>query len=331
MEMKRTLYLIVTMLAVLAMALPVQAQKWPERRQVRRGNRAYERLDYDRAEARYRQAQELSDSCFEAKFNLGDVLYKQQRYDEAEKIFAALAADSTRSDLDRAHSFYNLGNSLFQQKRYQEALSAFKRSLRLNPADLETKYNYAYTKKYIDDNQQGGGGGGDNNQNQNNQNQDQNQQGGGNDQNDQNQQGNNDQNNDQNPNNENNNDQNNDNSDQNQRDQDRNGDGKNDDQQNDQQDKNDQQGEGENDPNDGDQNDQNGEGENDPNEGENDPNQDPNQDPSEGNGEGEPQPSGLSQNDAERMLDAIQGEEDKTRDKVNAKVGHGVVRSGKNW
>lgn len=318
MKMKRTLYLIVTLLVALVFSLPAQAQKWPERRQVRRGNRAYERLDYDRAEARYRQAQELSDSCFEAKFNLGDALYKQQRYDEAEKIFAALAADSTRSDLDRAHSFYNLGNSLFQQKKYQEALSAFKRSLRLNPADLETKYNYAYTKKYIDDNQQGGGGGGDNNQNQNNQNQDQNQQGGGNDQNK-----------DQNQNNENNNDQNNDNSDQNQRDQDRNGDGKNDDQQND------QQGDGENDPNKGDQNDQQGEGENDPNDGdqngENDPNQDPNQDPNEGNGEGEPQPSGLSQNDAERMLDAIQGEEDKTRDKVNAKVGHGVVRSGKNW
>lgn len=324
MKMKRTLYLIVTLLVALVFSFPAQAQKWPERRQVRRGNRAYERLDYDRAEARYRQAQELSDSCFEAKFNLGDALYKQQRYDEAEKIFAALAADSTRSDLDRAHSFYNLGNSLFQQKKYQEALSAFKRSLRLNPADLETKYNYAYTKKYIDDNQQGGGGGGDNNQNQNNQNQDQNQQGGGNDQNK-----------DQNQNNENNNDQNNDNSDQNQRDQDRNGDGKNDDQQNNQQDKNDQQGEGENDPNKGDQNDQQGDGENDPNEGdqngENDPNQNPNQNPNEGNGEGEPQPSGLSQNDAERMLDAIQGEEDKTRDKVNAKVGHGVVRSGKNW
>ena len=305
------------LIAALALAIPAQAQKWPERSRVRRGNRAYERLDYGRAEERYQQALELSDTCFEAKFNLGDALYKQQRYDEAEKIFTALAADSTRSDLDRAHSFYNLGNSLFQQKKYQEALSAFKRSLRLNPADLETKYNYAYTKKYIEDNQQGGGGGGDNNQNQNNQNQDQNQQGDGqndqqNDQNqDQNQQGNDDQNKDQNQDNENNNDQkdqnsdNNENqSDQNQNDQDRDGDGENDDQQGD--------------------NDRDQQGNDDPNEG----NQDPNE---QGGGQNEPQPSGLSQNDAERMLDAIQGEEDKTRDKVNAKVGQGVVRSGKNW
>lgn len=305
------------LIAALALAIPAQAQKWPERSRVRRGNRAYERLDYGRAEERYQQALELCDTCFEAKFNLGDALYKQQRYDEAEKIFTALAADSTRSDLDRAHSFYNLGNSLFQQKKYQEALSAFKRSLRLNPADLETKYNYAYTKKYIEDNQQGGGGGGDNNQNQDNQNQDQNQQGDGqndqqNDQNqDQNQQGNDDQNKDQNQDNENNNDQkdqnsdNNENqSDQNQNDQDRDGDGENDDQQGD--------------------NDRDQQGNDDPNEGDQDPNE-------QGGGQNEPQPSGLSQNDAERMLDAIQGEEDKTRDKVNAKVGQGVVRSGKNW
>ena len=181
--MKRIVYLIFTLAVTLFVATDAQAQKWPERSRVRRVNRLYERLDYDRAEERYREAQQLSDTCFEATFNLGDALYKQQRFDEAEKVFTALAADSTRNNLDRAHSYYNLGNSLFQQKKYQEALAAYKRSLRLNPADLETKYNYAYTKKYIEDNQQGGGGGGGNNNQNQNQN-DQNQQGGG--QNDQN-------------------------------------------------------------------------------------------------------------------------------------------------
>lgn len=304
--MKRIVYLTFTLAVALFVTTDAQAQKWPERSRVRRGNRAYERLDYDRAEERYREAQQLSDTCFEAQFNLGDALYKQQRFDEAEKVFAALAADSTRSSLDRAHSYYNLGNALFQQKKYQEALSAFKRSLRLNPADLETKYNYAYTKKYIEDNNQGGGGGGNNDQNQQNQDQNQNQQGGGQ----------NDQNKDQNQDNQNNNDQN----DQNDKG-DQNRDGQNDDQQ----DKNDP-NKGDDPQNKGDNDDQQGEndsqdGENDPNEGDQEPQQ----------GDGEPQPSGLSQNDAERMLDAIQGEEDKTRDKVNAKVGQGVVRSGKNW
>ncbi len=292
--MKRTLYLTVTFLVALFVATDAQAQKFPERRLVRKGNRSYERLDYNKAAERYQQAIGVCDSCYEATFNLGDALYKQKEYDEAGKIFSALAADSTRSDLDRAQSYYNLGNTLFQQKRYQEALSAFKKSLRLNPADLETKYNYAYTKKYIEDQQQqGGGGGNDQNQNQNQQN-DQNQ-GGGNDQQNDQQNNQNDQNNDQNQNDQN----------------------------------KDQNGEGENDQNKDKSDDKNNEG--DQNKDQNNGQNDDQNDPREGEGEGGEQPSGLSQNDAERMLDAIQGEEDKTRDKVNAKVGRGVVKSGKNW
>lgn len=312
--MKRTIYLTVTFLVALFVATDAQAQKFPERRLVRKGNRSYERLDYNKAAERYQQAIGVCDSCYEATFNLGDALYKQKEYDEAGKIFSALAADSTRSDLDRAQAYYNLGNTLFQQKKYQEALSAFKKSLRLNPADLETKYNYAYTKKYIEDQQQQGGGGNDQNQDQNQQN-------------DQNQGGGNDQQNDQNK-------------DQNDQNKDQNGDGQNDqnkdksDDKNDKGDQNkDQNNDKNNDPNDeqNDQNDQskdqNGDGNEDQNNGQNDDQNDPR----EGEGEGGEQPSGLSQNDAERMLDAIQGEEDKTRDKVNAKVGRGVVKSGKNW
>ena len=158
---------LVAMAAVVAVAIPtdVLAQKYPERSQVRRGNRQYERLDYDKAAEYYGKAIELSDSCYEAKFNLGDALYKSKEYDKAGEIFSALAVDSTRSELERAQSFYNLGNTLFQQKKYREALSAFKNSLRLNPDDMEAKYNYAYTKKYVEDQQGGGGGGGQNNQN----------------------------------------------------------------------------------------------------------------------------------------------------------------------
>lgn len=314
--MKRTLYLTVALLAALFVATDAQAQKFPERRLVRKGNRSYERLDYNKAAERYQQAIGVCDSCYEATFNLGDALYKQKEYDEAGKIFSALAADSTRSDLDRAQSYYNLGNTLFQQKRYQEALSAFKKSLRLNPADLETKYNYAYTKKFIEDQQQqGGGGGNDQNQNQNQQN-DQNQ-GGGNDQQNDQQNNQNDQNNDQNQ-----NDQNKDQNGEGENDKDQNND-QNKDQNKDQNDnKGDRNNDQQNDQNQNDQNDdQNGEGEDQQNDGQNDPRE----------GEGGEQPSGLSQNDAERMLDAIQGEEDKTRDKVNAKVGRGVVKSGKNW
>jgi tetratricopeptide (TPR) repeat protein len=42
---------------------------------------------------------------------------------------------------DQAQSLYNLGNTLYQQNRYQDAVGAYKKSLRLNPKDDDTRYN----------------------------------------------------------------------------------------------------------------------------------------------------------------------------------------------
>ena len=51
------------------------------------------------------------------------------------------------------------------QQKLQEALASFKESLKLNPGDLEAKFNYAYTKAMLDNQQNN-----QNNQNQRNQN-----------------------------------------------------------------------------------------------------------------------------------------------------------------
>lgn len=279
-------YCFIALAAVLP--LGVSAQKYPERSQVRKGNRLYERLRYDDAAERYSHALELSDSCYEATFNLGDALYKAKEYDKAGEIFGALAADSLRSDKDRAQALYNLGNTLFQQKKYREALDAFKQSLKLNPDDREAKYNYAYTKKFVEDNE-GGGGGGGNDQNQNGQN-DQNNQGGGQ----------------------------NDDSNDNHGDDNSNGNQGNDD-------RNDNRGDDGNDDKDRNDDENNGGDGNDDRDGDGDRDDRPQ------NGGQQPEPSGISEQDAERMLDAIQGEEDKTRDKMNEKVGGKVVKSRKNW
>ena len=98
----------------------------------------------------------------------------------AEQTMRRAAADSLRTDGERAEAFYNLGNAQFKQQKYKEALESYKQSLRLNPADQQAKYNYAYTKRLIDDNEDGGGGGDDKNQDKD-QNQDQQQQGNGQD------------------------------------------------------------------------------------------------------------------------------------------------------
>ena len=136
--MYKSLYIILFLFA----ASGVQAQQLPERSLVRKGNRQYNTGHYE-------QALQAAPGQFEAIYNLGNALYKAERFDRAEQTMQQAAADSLRADTERAEAFYNLGNAQFKQQKYQEALESYKQSLRLNPSDMEAKYNYAYTKRLL--------------------------------------------------------------------------------------------------------------------------------------------------------------------------------------
>lgn len=269
---------------MLLIAGSASGQKYPERRDIRSGNKLYEKGDYTEAEVAYRRALEKNAESYEANFNLADALYKQKRYDEAAQMNAQLAADSAYME-NAAAAYFNQGNALFQQRKLEEALEAYKNCMRLDPNDQQAKFNYAYTKKLLEKDNQ--------NQQQNNQNNQQNNQ--------QNQQDQNkDQNKDQNDNQQNQN--------KNQQDQ-------NKDKNQDQKDQNNNQN---------DQNDQNQQND-DKSGGQNpDQQQDQNQQP-------QPQNGGMSREEAERMLDAVQGSEDNTKKKVDAQKVRAVGASGKNW
>lgn len=257
--MRRLIFLLA---AVLLTAASVSAQRMPERSAVRRGNRQYNKGDYAASIERYTQALGHAPGNFEATYDLGNALYRTEQFEQAEQVMQQAAADSLRSDTERAEAFYNLGNAQFRQQKYREALASYRQSLRFNPSDMEAKYNYAYTKKLLDQDQNGGGGGGDQQQNpdQNqDQNQNQDQQGGGQDQQQQ----------DQKP-------------------QEQNGD---------------------------------------PQEQPGEPKQGDDQ---EQNGTPKPLPSGISEQEQQQMLDAIQAQEDRTQEKLKEKQGV-VVRGKKNW
>lgn len=264
-------------------------QKYPERRDIRSGNKLYEKGDYTEAEVAYRRALEKSPESYEGNFNLADALYKQKRYDEAAQMNARLAADSAYAE-NAAAAYFNQGNALFQQRKLEEALEAYKNCMRLAPNDQQAKFNYAYTKKLLEKDQQNQQNNQDNQQN-NNQNNQQNQ----------------DQNKDQNDNQQN--------QDKNQQDQNKDQNDQNKDQNKDQNDQNQN----------NDQNDQNNQNQQDDGSG------DQNRDQQDQNQQPQPQNGGMSREEAERMLDAVQGSEDNTKKKVDAQKVQAVGTSGKNW
>ncbi len=75
------------------------------------------------------------------------------------------AAKVASAKTEKHKAFHNKGNTFMEQKKYKEAVEAYKNALRNNPKDDETRYNLALAKKMLEQQQ--------NDQNQDDQNKDQ--------------------------------------------------------------------------------------------------------------------------------------------------------------
>lgn len=138
---------------------------------VRHGNRDYNKDRFEEAEVDYRRGLEKNNRSYEAHYNLGDALFRQNKYPEAAEEFvkAAQCIDPKKDKQKAASTYHNLGNSLFAQQEYEKAIAAYQNSLRANPKDDDTRYNMVKAMQLLQQQQQ------QQQQNQQNQNQQQNQ------------------------------------------------------------------------------------------------------------------------------------------------------------
>lgn len=120
---------------------------------ITKGNKLYEEGKFGEAEMIYREGQEAGADPFISGFNLGDALFKQERYEEAANLFQTLP-NLTDDKEQKAAAYHNLGNSFLKAEKFQESVDAYKQSLRNNPRDLETKYNLSYAKRMLQEQQE---------------------------------------------------------------------------------------------------------------------------------------------------------------------------------
>ena len=139
--------IIVTGLCLLTLAPSLLGQE--EREYIRKGNRLYKKGEFAGSEGMYRRAEEQSSSGNDAIFNLGDALYRQNRYSEASAEFSRAAKAGETDSLKRADGLYNLGNSLLKEQKFEESINAYMSSLKLNPANIQAKYNLAYAQDQL--------------------------------------------------------------------------------------------------------------------------------------------------------------------------------------
>lgn len=128
-----------------------KAQEKEKDKDLPKGNESFAEKKYDDAEAEYRISESKNPKKSIAAYNLGNAIYRQNQTGEAKYHYAkALKIAKTRAEKHQA--FHNIGNTLMKDKDYGGAVEAYKNALRNNPADEETRYNYALAKKMLKEN-----------------------------------------------------------------------------------------------------------------------------------------------------------------------------------
>jgi Ca-activated chloride channel family protein len=132
------------------------------------GTTAYKKGDFETAENNFRDAVQQNGSSLKGNFNLGNALYKRQKYDEAATSFQN-AASNTDNNLEKSKALYNLGNTKLAQakggmkkqgqspatlsedgqKQLKDAIEAYKGALRSNSKDYDAKNNLGAAYKLM--------------------------------------------------------------------------------------------------------------------------------------------------------------------------------------
>ncbi len=141
--------LLITILSL----IPLTGFSQKEKKYIREGNKHFGKEEYENSEVSYRKALEEESNSFNALFNLGDAIYKQEKYEDAAGEFSGVTQMNT-DKINRAKTFHNLGNSLLKANRLAKSIESYKNALRNNPDDLETKYNLAYAQDLLKQQQQ---------------------------------------------------------------------------------------------------------------------------------------------------------------------------------
>ena len=168
---------------ILLLAVSFTASAQASRHQLREGNRDYNKQRYEKAEVNYRRALQRDSTDFRGQYNLANDLYRQEKYGEAASHYQQALAAPALTDHQRAQALHNQGNSYLksaqqseQMEGLQQAIHSYQEALKLEPKRDDTRYNLAYARRLLQQQQQNQQNKGQNNDNNDNNQQQQQQQ-----------------------------------------------------------------------------------------------------------------------------------------------------------
>lgn len=120
------------------------------------GNQKFKGNDFDGASSKFMEAIKSNAKDFTAHYNLGNALYKKQKYQEAKEEYSK-AEKLSRTLPDKAAVLHNLGNTMMQMNEAEKAADYYKQSLKQDPYNEATRKNYEIAKLKLKEQQRNSG------------------------------------------------------------------------------------------------------------------------------------------------------------------------------
>ncbi|MBI4389440.1 MAG: tetratricopeptide repeat protein [Nitrospinae bacterium] len=107
---------------------------------------SYNRQEYENAAKLFQDAQTDRPGDPRLAYNLGNSAYKLGKFDQAVHAYSQALADDSPL---KQNSLYNTGNALFRLGKLEEAVSAYKEALKLDPNDMDSKFNLEFAREQL--------------------------------------------------------------------------------------------------------------------------------------------------------------------------------------
>ncbi len=135
---------------LLVFLIPTLAAAQAGRKKVHQGNSLYKEKKYDAALGKYQDALLDAPDSPRIRFNVGNALYQKNTHEKAVETYQkALATGDVRL---QSQLYYNVGNGLYRQGKLAESILAYEQALKLNPNDMDAKYNLEFVRNKLKEN-----------------------------------------------------------------------------------------------------------------------------------------------------------------------------------
>ncbi len=127
--------------------LPAFAEDLPE--SAREGIAYYNEEQFDQAARKFSEAEALDPENPTVRYNAGNAKYRLGRYEAAIEDYGKVLSGDTPPAL-RQKTWYNQGNAWFRLGALDRAMDSYKKALELNPKDEDSKFNYEFAKRQLE-------------------------------------------------------------------------------------------------------------------------------------------------------------------------------------